>query len=462
MVRLLVRVEIEAAGRAAPVRVAKGLLRALRCPPGRHIVRFGTRHVRIRLDEDDGLPPGRVLVPAPVAERLALPGGGRMAIQPGAAGLELGPLIGLMVAPSVLARLRAEGIGRPFAAYARHSRELGAVLCLFSPGDVEGDANAIKGYRPEERRGGRWHLTETRFPVPRVVLRRVFSDEGPDSDPLTARGPEVGCTVLRIGRLTHLEGLQLAATDGDLAPRIPWTRRLGPDTLAEALEAFPDLFVKPDVPSGGAGVYRLTRQERGWRLIRAAGGRNGTQDLPDPRAVQDALAAVAGDPTAFVVQEALPLATYLGNPFDVFALVQPDAGGHWGVSALLARIAAPGRALTSPGAGGWVAPGEAALRHAFPSRWRQLRDELERIARAAARAVDAGAGPRFELGVQLALLPDGAVRLLQVEGQPRLADTPPLCDAYAAQRLYRCPIHRAVGLALEWAQDPLSPAVPPA
>ncbi|ADU50540.1 hypothetical protein Tmar_0419 [Thermaerobacter marianensis DSM 12885] len=461
MVRLLVRVEIEA-GRAAPVRVARGLLSALQRPPGRHVLRFGTRHVRVRLDEDAGLPPGRVAVPAAVAERLALPGGGRMAMQPVDAGLELGPLVGLMVARGVLARLRAEGVGRPFTAYARHARELGAVLCLFSPADGQVDAKAITGYRPEERRGGRWHLTEARFPVPRVILRRVFSDEGPESDPLTARGPEMGCTVLRIGRLTHLEGLQLAATDGDLAPRIPWTRRLGPDTLAEALAAFPDLFVKPDVPSGGAGVYRLTRQDRGWRLMAAAEDRTGTQELPDPRAVQAALAALAAGPTAFVVQEALPLATYLGNPFDVFALVQPDARGHWDVSALLARVAAPGCVLTSPGAGGRVAPAEAALRHAFPTRWPQVCDELGRVARAAARAVDAGAGPRFELGVQLALLPDGAVRLLQVEGQPRLDDTLLLWDAYAAQRLYRCPIHRAVGLALEWARAPLSPAAPPA
>ena len=463
MVRLAVRVEVESAGRAATVRVARGLLPALQLAPGRHVLSFGTRRVRARVEEDAGLAPGRVVVPAPVAQRLVLPGALRTSIQRHEEGeIAFGPLIGLMVAPRVLDRLRGDGLRPPFTAYARYARELGAVLCVFTAGDVDPRESAIAGYRPETGPGGSWSLLPGRFPVPRVVLRRVFSHEGLESDPFTARAPGAGCTVLRIGRITQLEGLSMAARDPDLAPLIPWTRRLGPDTLAAALNQLQDLFVKPDLPSGGDGLYRLTRQRQGWRLTRWTPDGPGERWLPDDGAVREALAPLLTAPAVHLVQESLPLATYLGNPFDLFALVQRDGRGQWDVSALLARIAAPGRAITSPGAGGWVAPAEAALRQAFPRRWSDLAQDVGRVARAAAQAVDRAGGPRYEVGVQLALLPDGTVRLVQVDGEPRAEHVTRVHDPYAAQRIHRCPVYCAAGLAVRWAHGPLPPAGPPA
>lgn len=449
MVRWAVRVEIDSNIPAPAMRVGRQLMAKLRLTPGLYPVRFGTRRVRAHVDAGARLAAERVVVSSAVAKDLCLPGALRTSIQRhGEGGIAFGPLIGILVAPRVLERLRRQGLQPPHVDYARRARELGAVLCWFTPRDVNPSLSVIAGHTAEAGSGGRWRLIPSRFPVPRVVLRRIPSHEGPESDSFTARAPRLGCTVLRMGPIPQLEGLRTWAADPGLAPLIPWTRRLEPESLGAALREFADFFVKPDLPSVGLDLYRLARQEQGWRLIRWAPEGCAEQWLPDDKAVQEALAPLAGGPGAHLVQEALPLATYLGNPFDLSAVVQKDGRQGWDLSALLARVAAPGQEITSPGAVGWVAPGEAALRHAFPCRWPQLGSEIRRVALAAARAVDAKWGRRFELAVQLAVLRNGTLRLLHVDGEPDVELAARIHDPYAVQRLPRCPVDCAAGVDL--------------
>lgn len=296
------------------------------------------------------------------------------------------------------------------------------------------------------------------IPLPRVVLSRVSSDEGAGGGSFLSRAPAWGCTVLRLGPIGHLEGLRIVAAHRDLAPLIPWTCPLNGNTLADALSRFSEIVIQPDLPSQGAGLYRLRRHRRGWLLASLPPGRGQQRLLPSRAAVHAALGQLLPAGRPYVVQEAAALASFLGHPFDLLALVQKDGHGRWEASALAARILST-EPETGPTPYGWTASAEVALRHAFPERWKDLWERACRIAAAAARAVDRTRGPLFELGVRMAVSPDGSVHLLQVEGEPQAEHLSLLHDPYAARRVYGCPIACAAALDGEKRHVPRSPVV---
>lgn len=454
---LEVRVTAQGAHRDGTARVHPRVLAGLWQAPGPCTLRFGTRRVRVRVAADPSLGTGQVDIPLPLAESLCLPGSLRAGLRRQGGELVLGPLIGLLVSPQALARLRRDGLEPPYSGYARWAAELGAILCLFSAGDVDLARQTIAGLRPEGGAGRTWRLTPARFPLPRVVLSRVFSDERAGARAFLSRAPALDCIVLRLGPLGHLEGLRIVSAQPDLVTLIPWTRPVRGDTLTDALSRFSEIVIKPDLPAAGTGVYHLRRRRRGWLLTGLPASQRRQEWLPNHAAVHAVLGRLAAGGGDYLLQEGVPRATFLGHPFDLLALVQQDGHGRWEASALVARVL-PAEADADPAAAGWTAPAEVALRHAFPERWEDVWKRARRAAAAAARAVDRERGPRFELGVHLAVSPNGRIHLLQVEGELRVEHLAPLHDPYAARRVYGCPIACAVALDGENGHVPRSPA----
>lgn len=89
---------------------------------------------------------------------------------------------------------------------------------------------------------------------------------------------------------------------------------------------------------------------------------------------------------------------------------------------------------------------ELVLQHVFGSRGRSVLADVKEATRAIARAMDAALGPLYELGIDLAVLDDGSVRLIEVNGMPLKVSLHRLDDPFANERIDRYPVHYAAWL----------------
>ena len=413
-------------------------------------LRFGTRRVAASFRADARMSADRMRVPAPLARRLLLPARLAAAVRPaGGSAVDIGPLIGILVPRSLWQAMRKGGLRPPYRDYVQSALETGAVPVLFAHNGVDPRAQVVRGLHPDTRGAGPGRLVPAVLPVPRVAFHALNSLVRQEAERFESAAPRLGCQVVdRWRRIPKLEAYRVLQRDKGLARYVPATVPLTPATLRAALTAHDDLYFKPDTGARGEGVYRLTRLDQGWLLTSATPLGIQATRLAHEAAVRAALAPLLTRGTAYLVQEGLPLATFLGNRFDLRGLVQKDGRGRWTLSGLVARVAPLGSPITSPLSGALVAPPEAALQRSFPSRWREVLAEVREVAVAAAAAIDRALGPRFEMGVDMGVLRDGSVRIIEVNGAPRKTSLEMLGDPLTAERMYRLPIHYAISLAL--------------
>lgn len=425
------------------------LLDRLRLPADKAVaLRCGMQRIRTRLRVDRRLPPDKVRIPASLAGRLGLRGGVRMGIwSEGGATLAFGPLIGCMVSRQMLRDMEAGDAVTDFLHMASAAREIGGLLIFFHSGDIHWEQAEVRGRWINPRRGRFSRLEAGRFPLPRVILYPSGLGSGPDPHRLETRARTAGCTILAHRHIRKLEAFDILRRVPAVRRYLPYTAPLTPATLRRAMEAYDDLYLKPDDLSRGRGVHRLTRQgARGWLLTHRGTTGNVDRTLPDPGAVREAVAPLLRARSPYLIQEGLPLATFLGNRFDVRVLVQKNGRGRWTVSGIAARLAPIGSAITSPRSGGLVAPPQQVLGYSFPGRADAVVREVRQAALSIAEAIDAALGPRYELGIDLGVLRDGSVRLIEVNGRPLTVSLQRLRDPFAAERIGRYPVHYAAWL----------------
>lgn len=451
MARFSVQIHTISGAADEPVRTGPAVLRALGLREGeRYRLRFGTRRVTTRLRGEGSLGGDRIALPAPLARHLLLPAPLTAAVGPAGDGvLEIGPLVGLLTPRRLLAAMGDRGLQPPYSHYVDSALEAGAVPVLFAGGDFDSQARRVRGYVPAGRDPNQRRLLAMESPLPRVVFHAFNSLERPEAEEFESVAPRLGCLVVDgWQRIPKPVGYDILCQHRWLARHVPDTDRLTPQTLRAALSRYDDLYLKPDAGARGEGVYRLTRARRGW-VLTTEGTRGPLKfQLPDRAAVLATVRKRLARGTPYLIQEGLPLATFLGNRFDLRALAQKDGRGRWMLAGLAARVAPPGSPITSPLRGALVARPADVLRLAFPGRWQEVLQDVHRVVLVAAETIDRALGPRFEIGVDIAVLQDGTIKIIEVNGAPRKTSLEMLRDPLITERVYRLPIHYTIGLAL--------------
>ncbi|MFO7171723.1 MAG: YheC/YheD family protein, partial [Bacillota bacterium] len=284
--------------------------------------------------------------------------------------------------------------------------------------------------------------------LPRVVCDRCFGPDGrAESRQMRQVAERAGITVVnRPINIPKLTAYTLTERDPNLRPLLPVTLPLSRENLRVMAAQFPVLYLKPDNLYKGKGIFRLERRGRGWAIQPSESG--GVPAPPGPPGPVEAVLDLLPPGRAYLIQEGIPLATYLGNPYDFRALVQKDAGGNWQVTGLVARIAPEEGVVTSPRSGGLVAPAERVLAHSFGRRGREVLEELTDASVRVARCIDAHLGPCGELGLDLGVTRAGAVQLIEVNGKPLRVSLMRWGNPGAAVGILRYPICYAAALDL--------------
>jgi hypothetical protein len=410
---------------------------------------FGVRSAPVRLRPDPALAPGTLCLPPPLAEQLAaLPDLTLTLYRQGETGLRLGPLIGLLIAQEKMKRLLGGARDRVYCRYDRYAREAGALLLFLTPGGIDAATGTVRGYlhEAEGTEGCRWRSVLTT--LPRAIFDRCFGQEGRAKAGWVRKvAADWGALVFnRQHKITKLQAFDALQEYVRLSIHLPFTARLTPSTLAQAIEHCTDLYLKPNALAKGEGVYRLTRTQNGWELRGRNAAAEGPKRFEAKADLYAQLMQTLPQGIEYVLQKGIPLATFLGNRFDFRSQVQKDGKGQWRLGGLVARIAPDGSAITSPRSGGEVAAADVALTGAFGGRAKAILEELERVSLLIARAIDRELGPCAELGLDLGVTEKGAVKLIEVNGIPLRVSLGRLKDPWVTERVNRFPIHHAAYL----------------
>ncbi|HYF80194.1 MAG TPA: YheC/YheD family protein [Symbiobacteriaceae bacterium] len=365
-----------------------------------------------------------------------------------------GPQIGLMISETSLRRVLGGHQEKYYCRYARYAREVGASLIFFAVPGLNEEAGTVAGYRHLCKPGEACTWEPFSGPIPRAIYERCFSETArPEALRLRKIARRLGLQVVNEPpKITKLMTFEALSQNPDLTDYLPYTAPMTAATLAQAMERFDDLYLKPDNLYKGKGVHRLTKKGERWHLQRRSGQRNVVRRLR-PDQLSNALGHMLRPNTRYLVQEGLDLATYGGNRFDFRSLVQKNGQGRWVMTGLVARVAPIGGVITSPRSGGQVAQAEQALASLFgEERAPSIVAEIERVSLLLAAEAERHFGLCAELGLDLGVIRSGQIKLIEVNGKPMRVSLERLQDPLVNERIHRYPIHFAIHLAKQSAE----------
>jgi len=230
--------------------------------------------------------------------------------------------------------------------------------------------------------------------------------------------------------------------------QLPDTEEFSAEALREWLSRYDLVYVKPINGTGGRGVYRIERERDGkYRLFgHDVHRRNPVSDACGLDAAVDRMTDAAKD-GGYLVQQGVDLRLLPERNCDLRLLLQKE-NGAWRATGTAVRVGRKGSPVSNLHGGGTGHRSEPFLTERFGKRrCKQILQECERLALAAARAIEANYGRMLELGFDLGIDTKGKVWLIEVNTMPQ-RDLFKVTGQHETYRLaFARPIREAVRLA---------------
>lgn len=154
----------------------------------------------------------------------------------------------------------------------------------------------------------------------------------------------------RMNRFSKFRIYQLLADNRYLARYLPYTMLYTRANLQKAMNNYSSIYIKPSSGSVGKGIIRITQtRTQSWKLYWKKG-------QPIIKKSKDLIRFIENyvGTKSYIIQEAIPLATYNGKPYDIRVSVQKGSSGKWQVTGMVGKVAAKGRHVTNVARGGKV------------------------------------------------------------------------------------------------------------
>ncbi len=194
-----------------------------------------------------------------------------------------------------------------------------------------------------------------RIPVPRIIHNRALLFSTREKEKLNRIAEARFIVFNRWNRYSKLYIHSLLWADPEIRPHLAYTVSGTAENVRLMMKSYNTLFIKPNSGSIGAGIMRITRTDKGWKFsyaVRVKGRKRWKSILFTDTLPGHLLKKLTA--RKYHIQEALSLATYRGNPFDLRVSVQKDASGDWQVTGMVGKVAPAGRFLSNVGQGGKV------------------------------------------------------------------------------------------------------------
>lgn len=147
---------------------------------------------------------------------------------------------------------------------------------------------------------------------------------------------------------------RLLMKDESIRPHLPETHLATVPRIRSMMRRYNELIIKPANGSIGRGIMKLKKRGERWRLVyRSLQRPRRWRGLPASKRLPSVLRHAIRRKT-YLVQQCIPLATYLNRPFDLRVSVQRNRTGAWQVTGIIGKVAPAKLFLTNVAQGGSV------------------------------------------------------------------------------------------------------------
>lgn len=206
--------------------------------------------------------------------------------------------------------------------------------------------------------------------------------------------------------------------DERLAVYLPETRIFSQHGFWELMDRYGAVVLKPSKGAQGYGVIHFTKDEEDRYHIH----NNNSRFICDAKTVEEFLNKEKYRSRIYIVQEAIPLATLKGCPFDIRVMVKRDKEtGEWREAGMLVKVAARGYRITNV-ASDIITLDKALLGAGMDTiNQEELVEELNRISIEAARQLAAYYTNAAVFGLDIGITNTGKIYIIEANLNPNRA-----------------------------------------
>jgi hypothetical protein len=301
----------------------------------------------------------------------------------------------------------------------KHGKELGLQVEVFGPQDVE-ERGSIRSLIYDSELG-RWVRKPTTFP-PLIYDRCRYHGVATYRILKAFRSKYAKLNYLSKPLANKWNMHEILWENESIRPHIPSTYRYnGATELIRFLKKHKLIYVKPKNGTGGRGILRIEQISSNLYSIQ---GRSQLRTiLPHIRVSEKQLNIKLHTMNlnqTYVVQQGIQLMLDDGRVHDYRLLIQKNGSGEWEITGCAGRVG-PQKSITSNLHGGGSAISmEKLLSQRFSSEERvnKIKENVYSFAYELAPYLETKFGNLCELGVDIAVDPEGGVWLLEVNPKP--------------------------------------------
>lgn len=341
--------------------------------------------------------------------------------------MKIVPTLGIMSTPRVNSPAFGKNQGEAFAEIITFAKRMHCNAYVFHPLEIDWTKKEVWGYSLNSRDDDWERLI---FPMPAVIYNRIpnrtFENRDDIRDALGILKKLYGPKFFNPGFLDKWRTHAILSNNKQTREFLPKTVRLtGPKILAEMLNKYKSVYLKPCANSLGNDVFKVTLKDNRYCFIH--------QNLNSKREgaasnCNHLLSELSGDKSGYLIQQNIKLAKYRGRPFDLRFLVQKDRNGEWRKTGVAARIAGKGSITTHVFYGGSRSPAKNVIKAAskksnFSSN--HVLEQLNQVGILVAKALENAYGENFgELEMDLGIDSSGKVWFIEANSKPFKFDEP--------------------------------------
>lgn len=336
--------------------------------------------------------------------------------------IRIGPLVGIL---SVLENDQLLGNKGNFIDLINMIRRIGGIGFVFTPEDIDWKEKQIHGRFYNTMRKCWVHH---QVPFPDVVYNRIPHRK-------YEQQTNVISTLNQLKQIPHLHlfnprffnkwELYQILQETDLCDYLPDTKLLtDQDTLRNMLIIYPILFIKQNNNMAGNGIFRLEQKENHYKISTLSKGKEITRLFHSLDNLWKFL-KIQVNKQEYIIQEAIPLLTYEGSPFDARILVQKNHEGRWEVTGIGFRLAGKHGITTHvPQGGKIIYADEALVPHFGHEQSEEILMEIDQIAVKIAETLEQHFHHLGEISLDLGITKDKTIWFIEANAKPMKFDEP--------------------------------------
>jgi len=299
-------------------------------------------------------------------------------------------------------------------------RELGADVFLFSPRDVDMEARLINGFVPAEGKG--WK--ERRFAWPDVVIDQYrYYPLEKHKGYLPFRKQNL--FVYANSRFANKWRVHHVLAEDELMNRwLPESRPFSKQNVAEMLELYPLLYIKPTNGSGGRSILCVEKRLNGY-VLRGRTKMQGTrvQKIASQQQLLQRLHQWVHHQKhgneLFFIQQGLRLDLLPRRTVDTRLLIQKNGEGEWKVTGMGVRVGGIKSSTSNlHGGGKAVSTGRFFASRFGREKARDIIAECRELAHRTVAVIERHYGSMLEFGLDIGVDVTGKVWLIETNPKP--------------------------------------------